>query len=666
MYEKKKLFFVVVLCTLLFILHTGSFLMPSTVSGSQEVVAEEKHPWPCFGGDPQRTGQSPYDTEQVGGAVKWTFDTGGAYSSSPAIDRENTIYVGSWDNYLFAINPDGSEKWRYQTGDDIKSSPAIGADGTIYVGSWDNKLHAINPDGTLKWEFRTEHVVESSPVIGVDDTIYIGADDGFLYALNPNGTLSWTYQLMDIYIMPWCSPTVGLDGTIYIGSSNSKLYAINPNGTLDWIFDTGSAMASLVSTAAIGIDGTIYAGYSDNKLYAINPDGTLKWSFETKDTIESSPAIGSDGTIYVGSWDNRLYAIYPDGTLKWSYKTGGGVASPAIGADGTIYFVSSDDIIRAVNPDGTLRWNFRAKGIGQTSPAIGYDGAVYIHCTDGLYAFGEGHGTRVNESGSKLFLLSIISCAGVVFGAALLLAKHSMNKTNPYYQQLHRTDESGTLLSEIKKSADIKCVALGIASIAMGLFLFYYTPTNIMYGYTHYPYRIAGIVTLFLGVSISIIGSFIKKVRVKTSDIPIPDNYRAYNYDKESIQVTTRYTADVRVIAIGILFVLSGFIIFLLDPLILYGSQPNEPTPVEILILSGIIIAVVGIFIDKKEEIKSLPHPDDDYPPLGYTPRNYIKKSGMKRCPRCNEEAVNVREDNSAFCEHCAHSTMDYSKWADD
>ena len=37
----------------------------------------------------------------------------------------------------------------------INSSPAIGADGTIYVGSEDDKLYAINPDGSQKWAFST-------------------------------------------------------------------------------------------------------------------------------------------------------------------------------------------------------------------------------------------------------------------------------------------------------------------------------------------------------------------------------------------------------------------------------------------------------------------------------------------------------------------------------
>ncbi len=658
-------FCVVVLCALLFILHTGLFSMLSSASSSHEYLAGEEHPWPCVGGNPQRTGQSPYDTEHVGGAVMWTFDTGGAYISSPAIDREGTIYVGSWDNYLFAINPDGSEKWRYQTGDEIESSPAIGADGTIYVGSWDNKLYAINPDGTLKWEFRTEHVVESSPVIGVDGTIYIGADDGFLYAINPNGTLSWTYQLIDIYVMPWCSPAVSLDGTIYIGSSNSKLYAINPNGTLDWIFGTKSTMAPLVSTAAIGVDGTIYAGYSDGNLYAINPDGTLKWSFKTDDTIESSPAIGADGTIYVGSWDNRLYAIDPDGKLKWSYRTGGWVASPAIGADGTIYFVSADDIAYAVNPDGTLRWNFRTKGIGQTSPAIGADGTVYIHCIYGICAFGEGRGTRVEESGSGLFLLSIATGGGLAFGAALLFAKYMKNKKNPYYKHVLSTDETDTLLSSIKISVDIRFVAFGIASIPIGLFLFYYIPSSVMYGHTHYPYRIEGIFTLFIGGAITIIGLFIKKVRVMGSDIPIPDNHRVYyHYEEEPIWITVKYTADIRVMALGIFIILFGLFIFLYGPWIFFILPffYYLPWDAEIYLIIGMMVTVIGMFKNKREDFaEPLPPLLAEDSPLGYITTDYVKKPGMKKCPRCKEESVVVEDDNSAFCEHCSYTTMEYS-----
>ena len=65
----------------------------------------------------------------------------------------------------------------------INVSPAIGADGTVYVGSDDHHLYAINPDGTLKWKFQTGYTVWSSPAIGSDETVYIGSNDNYLYAI---------------------------------------------------------------------------------------------------------------------------------------------------------------------------------------------------------------------------------------------------------------------------------------------------------------------------------------------------------------------------------------------------------------------------------------------------------------------------------------------------
>jgi outer membrane protein assembly factor BamB len=49
------------------------------------------------------------------------------------------------------------------SGNYVFSSPTLGADGTIYVGSYDHKLYAINPNGTLKWSYVTGGSVFSSP-----------------------------------------------------------------------------------------------------------------------------------------------------------------------------------------------------------------------------------------------------------------------------------------------------------------------------------------------------------------------------------------------------------------------------------------------------------------------------------------------------------------------
>jgi len=275
--------------------------------------------------------------------IKWIFKSNNKILSSPAIGSDGTIYVGSYDNYLYAINPDGTLKWRFKTGWAVHSSPAIGSDGTIYVGSYDNYLYAINPDGTIKWRFKTGLYVISSPAIGSDGTIYVGSYDDYLYALNPDGTIKWRFQTRrDVS----SSPAIGSDGTIYVGSGDDYLYALNPDGTIKWWFKTGGWIRS---SPAIGSDGTIYVGSDDNYLYALNPDRTIKWRFKTGSWIRSSPAIGSDGTIYVGSHDDYLYAINPDGTLKWQFQTGGNViSSPAIGSDGTIYVGSNDGNLYAL------------------------------------------------------------------------------------------------------------------------------------------------------------------------------------------------------------------------------------------------------------------------------------------------------------------------------
>lgn len=89
-------------------------------------------------------------------------------------------HVGSWDNKVYALRPDGSLKWSFATG--LCVSPSIGADGTLYLGSTEHRLYALWPDGSVKWSFATDGYVCSSPAIGEDGTVYAGSDDFKLYA----------------------------------------------------------------------------------------------------------------------------------------------------------------------------------------------------------------------------------------------------------------------------------------------------------------------------------------------------------------------------------------------------------------------------------------------------------------------------------------------------
>jgi outer membrane protein assembly factor BamB len=367
---------------------------PNPVSTESYGLADS--PWPMFQGNLNHTGQSFYNTSTNPGKMRWSFNTGGYVFSSPAIGLDGSIYIGSTDNNLYAVNPDGTEKWNYSTGDLIHSSPAINTEGTIFVGSKDGKLYAINPNGTEKWNFQTNSIIDSSPAIGPDGTIYVGSNDHKLYAINADGSKKWAFQAGNK--IDDSSPAISSNGTIYIGSLDFNLYAIKSDGTKKWSYKTGSY---IFSSPVIGHDGTIYIGSEDNKLHAINPDGTKKWSFTAGNNIYSSPAIGLDGTIYVGSTDFYLYAINPNGTKKWDFLTGFVVeSSPSIGSDGTIYIGSKDNKLYAIYPKGTEKWNFTTGNGILSSPAIDYDGTIYIGSYDGnLYAIGNTNIPPISNAG---------------------------------------------------------------------------------------------------------------------------------------------------------------------------------------------------------------------------------------------------------------------------
>ncbi len=334
-------------------------------------------------------------TKAQPGMPLWEFEAGSfILSSSPAIDANGTIYVGS-GRKLYALSPDGTKLWEFLTEDYefIYTSPAIGNDGTIYIISEYN-VYAINPDGTKKWIFSSGDSSRSSPALGSDGTLYVSLGR-MLYALNPDGTKKWEF-LTEGNIKS--SPTIDADGMIYVGSYvgswESKLYTLNPDGTKKWEFLTKGYISS---SSSIGVDGTIYVESGDSKLYAINPDGTKKWEFPT---VSTSPSIGVDGTIYVGSGDRKLYAINPNGTKKWEFLTGGGIqSSPAIGADGSIYVGSYDSKLYALNPDGTKKWEFLTGDYIDSSPAIDANGTIYVGSHDSkLYAIHSDSGGLANSA----------------------------------------------------------------------------------------------------------------------------------------------------------------------------------------------------------------------------------------------------------------------------
>lgn len=81
--------------------------------------------------------------------------------------------------------------------------PAVASDGTIYVGSKDGRLYALNSDGTLLWSYVAENSLRASPmVIEATSHVAIGCLDSDLYVFTSSGDLAWRYDWRPDQLLP--------------------------------------------------------------------------------------------------------------------------------------------------------------------------------------------------------------------------------------------------------------------------------------------------------------------------------------------------------------------------------------------------------------------------------------------------------------------------------
>jgi len=161
----------------------------------------------------------------------WVYEIDEGVYSSPALDDFGNLHITTSDGNLIKIEDTGTagqEVWRYAIGTEITSSPVIGSDYTIYFGSNDSTIYAVNSDGSLKWasaqtggEIRsTAALVESGTS---HDRLYIGSDDGYLYAVSLiDGSITWKYNAQS----PIQCPILFSEATVYFGTMAGEVIAI--------------------------------------------------------------------------------------------------------------------------------------------------------------------------------------------------------------------------------------------------------------------------------------------------------------------------------------------------------------------------------------------------------------------------------------------------------
>jgi outer membrane protein assembly factor BamB len=315
-----------------------------------------------------------YALKADSGNVVWQIKTGGRVMGRPTLDGPY-LYVLSDDGLLYKLaRKTGKSIWQFDTHGgpvardlpradsavyDYLTSSATVVDGTVYVGSADKRLYAIDAEnGNEKWHFETQGIIRSTPAVA-SGRVFFGSYDHDIYAVDAKtGALQWKHDTLREIVS---SPLVSA-GTVYIGSRNSDLFALDAaTGSVKWKY---FYWTSWVESSARIRDGILYVGSSDyQQMFAIDAaSGKERWRFDTDGSAWSTPAV-TDRQVYIGAVGVTPYFIphhggffavdRATGKIAWRYPmapipgsfTWGVASSPAIdhglvffgGLDGTFY-----------------------------------------------------------------------------------------------------------------------------------------------------------------------------------------------------------------------------------------------------------------------------------------------------------------------------------------
>lgn len=321
--------------------------------------------------------------------LRWEFETGNAVLSSPTVVN-NTVFVGSRDNTLYAIDREtGEQLWKFQATNGIDTGPAV-VDGIVYFGSNDAELYAVDvEDGSKIWDFKGGYSFPKSPVVK-NGTVFIGDGINTFYAIDAtSGEEIWSYHIGSALTSPvvvngrvifgeisfsepqlyaldsddgseiWTidmegrvtsSPTVS-NGNVFVGTEFGKLEARDlESGDLIWSYELSSE-EPITATPTVADELVFFAG-SNNYLIALNEQtGEMEWNatIETSEFMSSSPTVADD-TVVIGSMDNNIYGFdIATGSEQWSFETDGVVQSSPIVSEGDVFVGNSQESIYAIN-----------------------------------------------------------------------------------------------------------------------------------------------------------------------------------------------------------------------------------------------------------------------------------------------------------------------------
>jgi len=314
----------------------------------------------------------------------WSYYSLGSVDAAPALSTAGTLYVGSADSSLHALNSDdGSQKWKIHREGMINPLAVSGEGGFVYFSTGGGVCAASEETGLVLWEYNFERNIFWDMTPAISGGIVYALDGFNLIALDiSTGREVWRSNCKTF----GTSPAISADGTVYVNGSEG-LQAFDGNTGLEKWRALGSNLTA--SSPAIDKDGIVYSVENFKVIRAINgATGKVYWRFfnQNKGEFYSSPVLGDNGDVYIGGSDSNFYAIDGlTGKLKWQYPAIGEIFSTAaIGNTGEVYFGCYSGYIYAINcASGNELWKMATSSSIVSSPVLGPNGRIYFGSRNG-------------------------------------------------------------------------------------------------------------------------------------------------------------------------------------------------------------------------------------------------------------------------------------------
>lgn len=188
--------------------------------------------WPKFRRDEWNSGLYESPPLITWPRIKWTISTASNGFSSPVLSEAGTLFVGSKDSAIYAVNNAGSLLWRTATNDPIESTLIVREDFLFaFTGTRLLKLHTENGSLVPNFTFNaaiptglTSETMTSSPAyLSAQDAIVFGSRNSHVYAVAASGgSLLWSFQTKG----PILSSPAIQGGAIFMGSTDGFMYSL--------------------------------------------------------------------------------------------------------------------------------------------------------------------------------------------------------------------------------------------------------------------------------------------------------------------------------------------------------------------------------------------------------------------------------------------------------